>query len=40
MIRDLFVFPLMILESETSRKGSVVYKQSGGDRRSEGVGFT
>lgn len=43
MIRDLFVFflnPLMILERETGRKGSIVYKQSGGDRRSEGVGFT
>lgn len=27
------------LEGETSREGSAVYKQSGGDRRSEGVGF-
>lgn len=41
MIRDLFVFslrPLMMLRRKMRRRGSVVYKQSGGGRRSEGVG--
>lgn len=43
MATDLFVFslkPLMILESETRKRRGRGHKQSKGDRRDEGVGFT